>query len=181
MCDFCIIGPKGCGKSATVFRLANLLNYDVESVVLYQDITSRDLVQQRTTLANGDTVWNNSPLIQAALDGKLAILEGIDQVHPSTLSVIHSLVHDRDIQLYDGKRLVRHDRYEEIKKRNNMTDEDMSSSQILKVHPSFRIVAIADSQTKGKTFTCEQHANTLLSFLKIFSHHVDKNKTNLKV
>ncbi|KAK6644124.1 hypothetical protein RUM43_000391 [Polyplax serrata] len=149
VCDFCIIGPKGCGKSATVFRLANLLNYDVESVVLYQDITSRDLVQQRTTLANGDTVWNNSPLIQAALDGKLAILEGIDQVHPSTLSVIHSLVHDRDIQLYDGKRLVRHDRYEEIKKRNNMTDEDMSSSQILKVHPSFRIVAIADSQTKG--------------------------------
>lgn len=147
--DFCLIGPKGCGKSMTVLRLANLLNYEVESVVLYQDITSRDLIQQRNTLPNGDTIWNNSPLIQAALEGKLAILDGIDRVHPSILSVIHSLVHDRDIQLYDGKRLVRHDRYDEIKKRNNLTDEDMISSQIYKIHPSFRIVALAESSKKG--------------------------------
>lgn len=34
--DFCLIGPKGCGKSITVQTLANLLEYEVEPVVLYQ-------------------------------------------------------------------------------------------------------------------------------------------------
>lgn len=34
--DFCLIGPKGCGKSITVQTLANLLGYEVEPVILYQ-------------------------------------------------------------------------------------------------------------------------------------------------
>lgn len=37
--DFCLIGPKGCGKSITVQTLANLLGYEVEPVVLYQAST----------------------------------------------------------------------------------------------------------------------------------------------
>ena len=124
--DFCIIGPRGCGKSRIVERLAEILGmfsqklskfkysiflmknlkyivdiwnwignfeaklhqklkinfkqngsyvqifftqilqrlyflistqgYDLEPIMLYQDMTARDLLQQRTTLANGDTV-----------------------------------------------------------------------------------------------------------------------------
>jgi MoxR-like ATPase len=55
--DFCIIGPRGCGKNLLAERLAALLGYDVEPVQLYQDMTARDLLQQRTTKENGDTVW----------------------------------------------------------------------------------------------------------------------------
>lgn len=129
--DFCLIGPKGCGKSITVQTLANLMGYQVEPVVLYQasfifnfnfsnfntfpllilvqtnystrennslieivkisfqDMTSRDLIQQRTTLSNGDTIWKNSPLVEAALHGKLAVLDGINRTDPSTLAVLH--------------------------------------------------------------------------------------------
>lgn len=52
-------------------------------------MTSRDLIQQRDTLINGDTVWRNSPLVNAALEGKIAMLDGIHRVHTSTLSVLH--------------------------------------------------------------------------------------------
>ena len=55
--DFCIIGPKGCGKSVVLQRLADLLGYEVEPIMLYQDMTARDLLQQRTTTETGDTVW----------------------------------------------------------------------------------------------------------------------------
>lgn len=52
-------------------------------------MTSRDLIQQRTTLSNGDTIWKNSPLVDAALHGKLAILDGINRIDPSTLAILH--------------------------------------------------------------------------------------------
>lgn len=34
--DYCIIGPKGCGKSVIVRKLSNDLGYDIEPIVLYQ-------------------------------------------------------------------------------------------------------------------------------------------------
>lgn len=52
-------------------------------------MTSRDLIQQRTTSPNGDTVWRHSPLIDAALHGKLAVLDGINRIHSSTLAILH--------------------------------------------------------------------------------------------
>lgn len=87
--DFCLVGPRGCGKSILVNKMAEMLGKETELIVMYQDMTSRDLIQQRTTLDNGDTIWRYSPLIQAALEGKIAILDGIHRIHPSTLSVLH--------------------------------------------------------------------------------------------
>ena len=79
--DFCVVGPKGCGKSIVLQQLADLLGYEVEPIMLYQDMTSRDLLQQRTTMANGDTVWRYSPLVTAALEGKMAVLDGVHRIH----------------------------------------------------------------------------------------------------
>ncbi|KAH9643451.1 hypothetical protein HF086_002570 [Spodoptera exigua] len=90
--DFCIIGPKGCGKSLLVSQLSSLLGYTIEPIVLYQDMTARDLVQQRTTLDNGDTVWRNSALVEAALKGHMAVLDGLHRIHASTLAVLHRIV-----------------------------------------------------------------------------------------
>ncbi|PNF24076.1 hypothetical protein B7P43_G04705 [Cryptotermes secundus] len=147
--DFCIIGPRGCGKSATVKTLAALLNYQIEPIVLYQDMTSRDLLQQRSTLPNGDTIWQNSPLVTAALEGKMAVLDGIHRIHPSTLSTIYRLVHDRELQLHDGRRLVRCDRFDEYKTRHSLSEQQLYDSGLLRIHPAFRIVALAEPPSEG--------------------------------
>lgn len=34
--DMCIIGPRGCGKTAVINRFATTFNYDVETISLYQ-------------------------------------------------------------------------------------------------------------------------------------------------
>ena len=55
-------------------------------------MTSRDLVQQRVTTPEGDTAWQFSPLVIAAKEGKLAILDGLHRLHHGTLAVLHRLV-----------------------------------------------------------------------------------------
>lgn len=48
------------------------------------------------------------------------------------------------MQLHDGKRLIRSDRFELIKQELNMTDAQMFEKGILKIHPDFRIIALAE-------------------------------------
>jgi hypothetical protein len=38
--------------------------------MLHRDMTARDLIQQRATLTNGDTVWIDAPLVTAAVEGR---------------------------------------------------------------------------------------------------------------
>lgn len=47
--------------------------------------------------------------------------------------------------MHDGKRLIRADRYDEIKKQHDKSDEDMRSSGVLRIDPSFRIIGLAES------------------------------------
>lgn len=53
------------------------------------------------------------------------------------------LVHDREVQLYDGTRLIRHDSYDQLIL-NGQSAEDLAKNGIFRIHPSFRIVALAE-------------------------------------
>lgn len=113
-------------------------------------MTARDLLQQRFTLPNGDTAWRPSPLVTAAIEGKLLLLDGIHRVNLGTLAVLSRLrptfitdfsivvekpkftnviccrlLHDRELDLYDGTRLLRWDRYQALKEENNFTDAQL--------------------------------------------------------
>lgn len=60
---------------------------------------------------------------------------------------IYRLVHDREIQLHDGKRLLSLERYQLMKDRFNLNEEQLTTNGILKIHPEFRIVAIGEPPT----------------------------------
>lgn len=141
--DICLVGPRGSGKSIMVSEIAQTLNQKCEPMVLFQDMTARDLIQQRTTTANGDTIWRDSPLVTAAKAGTIAILDGIHRIHNSTISILHRLVHDRELQLFDGSRLLRHDKYDELV-REGQTENILIDKGIFKIQSSFRIVALAE-------------------------------------
>eukprot|EP00079_Xenopus_tropicalis_P021730 XP_012813198.1 PREDICTED: von Willebrand factor A domain-containing protein 8 [Xenopus tropicalis] len=147
--DMCLIGGKGCGKSVIAKEFAGMLGYEIEPVMLYQDMTARDLLQQRFTLPNGDTAWRQSPLVTAAIEGKLVILDGIHRVNPGTLSILQRLIHDRELTLYDGTRLLRNDRYQYIKEELQLSDEELQGRSIFPIHPSFRIIALAEPPVLG--------------------------------
>ncbi|XP_053563944.1 von Willebrand factor A domain-containing protein 8 [Bombina bombina] len=147
--DMCLIGGKGCGKTVIAKEFADMLGYEVEPIMLYQDMTARDLLQQRYTLPNGDTAWRQSPLVTAALEGKLVILDGIHRVNPGTLAILQRLIHDRELTLYDGTRLLREDRYQYLKEELQLSDDTLQQRSIFPIHPSFRIIAIAEPPVIG--------------------------------
>ncbi|XP_053253218.1 von Willebrand factor A domain-containing protein 8 isoform X2 [Podarcis raffonei] len=149
--DICLIGEKGCGKTVLAKEFATALGYNIEPVMLYQDMTARDLLQQRYTLPNGDTSWRPSALITAALEGKLVILDGIHRVNPGTLAVLQRLIHDRDITLYDGTRLLRNERYQKLKEDLQLSDEELQQRSIFPIQPSFRIIALAEPPVLGSS------------------------------
>ncbi|ETN61020.1 hypothetical protein AND_007335 [Anopheles darlingi] len=141
--DVCLVGPRGCGKSVLAQQLCLALDrQQTETMVLYQDMTARDLLQKRTTRPNGDTVWQDSPLLAAALAGHAVILDGIHRLHHSTLAILHRLVHDREMQLYDGRRLLHHERYDRMLATENRGTLDTTG--LLRIHPGFRIIALAE-------------------------------------
>ncbi|XP_077339308.1 von Willebrand factor A domain-containing protein 8 [Lithobates pipiens] len=171
--DMCLIGGKGCGKSVIAKEFADVLGYEVEPVMLYQDMTARDLLQQRYTLPNGDTAWRQSPLVTAALEGKLVILDGIHRVNPGTLSILQRLIHDRELTLYDGTRLLRGDRYQFLKKELEISDAELQERSIFPIHPSFRIIALAEPPVIGST--TQQWLGPEL--LTMFLYHMVKPST----
>ncbi|KAI5717390.1 hypothetical protein M8J77_005124 [Diaphorina citri] len=143
-----VYGPRGCGKTTLVNQYVKTLGYIVEPIALYQDMTARDLLQQRSTKQDGDTVWQNSALVNAALSGHLAVLDGLHRVHASTLCVLQRLVHDRELQLYDGTRLLRHDRYDALLE----SKQGQSIPGVLRIHPDFRILATAESPSSSNSW-----------------------------
>jgi len=168
--DFCLVGNKGVGKSALVRNFARSTGYVVEYVPMFKDMTPRDLLQRRSTLLNGDTTWDDSNLVVAALEGRLAILDGIDQLSIGTLSTIQRLLQDRDITLPDGTRLVRHDRYaaieKDLAKRGRVVESNLKA-----IHPNFRVIALARPSSFGPLGASKATSWLFPEVLAMFQFH----------
>ncbi|KAI8393920.1 AAA domain-containing protein [Radiomyces spectabilis] len=142
--DICLLGTqKGVGKSALVRHFARNLGYTLDYIPLYRDMSSRDLLQRRSTSPTGDTVWENSLLVEAAIHGNIAVLDGIDALSYGTLNTLQRLMSDRETQLPDGTRLINARRYAKLQKRSKLSAEELEQKRLVPIHPSFRIIALA--------------------------------------
>ncbi|XP_028966962.1 von Willebrand factor A domain-containing protein 8 [Galendromus occidentalis] len=141
--DVCIIGSRGCGKNTLAHFAAAHLGFDDSAIVhipLYKDMSARELLQSRR-LDEGTTVWRDSPIVKAALEGNCLILDGVDVLDPTVLSSLQSLIHERELWLSDSSTLLRQDRWEALGKPDGMRP----------VHPNFKIIALAEPPKKDST------------------------------
>ena len=62
-----------------------MLGYQpLEVLPLYKDMSTRDLLQRRVTTLDGDTTWEPSPLVNAAIHGRLVNIDNIDKLPTGT-------------------------------------------------------------------------------------------------
>jgi len=56
------------------------------------------------------------------------------------------LIQDRELQLHDGTRLLRSDRYDKLATKLGV--DVLNKSKIIRIHPAFRIIALAEPPGK---------------------------------
>lgn len=92
----------------------------------------------------------------------------------SILYHAYRLIHDREIQLYDGTRLVRHDRYTHIQNESNLSDNELNNLGVYRIHPAFRIVGVAEppqiGAAKGQWMTPEALSLFLYQSMRPLNH-----------
>jgi von Willebrand factor A domain-containing protein 8 len=141
--DFCLIGGRGTGKSALILELCRMIDQPLEQIPLYKDMSARELLQSRITKPNGDTYWMDSSLVKSAKNGWTVVLDGLHRLHLSVFSILQRLIHDRELQLFDGSRMIRSDKFDELLALGR-TEEELNNKGVYRIHPAFRIVALAE-------------------------------------
>eukprot|EP00930_Biecheleria_cincta_P096896 TRINITY_DN88669_c0_g1_i1.p1 TRINITY_DN88669_c0_g1~~TRINITY_DN88669_c0_g1_i1.p1 ORF type:complete len:1490 (+),score=245.98 TRINITY_DN88669_c0_g1_i1:43-4470(+) len=166
--DICIIGERGVGKTILARTFAQVLGYRMYTIFCFRDMTSRDLTQRRGTDDRGNTTWHLSPLLEAALTGGLAVLDGIHRLATGALAgSLGRLLCDRAFQLPSGEQLVPWAQWSHWLEKGK-TEEELRASGFRPVHPAFRIVATAEPPESGKARTwLDDEVLTLFHFTDV--------------
>lgn len=139
--DFLLLGPPSLARDRRhlLFLYAALVGREVEYVALSRDTSDADL-KQRKEVYNHQSVYVNQAPVRAALNGRLLILDGLEKAERNVLPTLNNLLENRELSLDDGGLLVSSKVFDE---HNNRTQNASSSLQIHRVHPDFRVAALA--------------------------------------
>ena len=162
--NMCLVGSAGSGKSMLISQLSAELGYTTQLVPLYRDMTSQDLLQRRRLDELGNTSWELTPVVEAALTGSLAVLDGLHRLRPDGLVALQRLLSDGETVLFDGTRLLTHTHYDALRAELGVSPQQMSERSLLRVHPSFRVVALAEPPTSANRWLTSE-------ILALFSWH----------
>jgi MoxR-like ATPase len=163
----CLIGDQGTGKSVLVRHIASVLGYNVMYLSVFRDMSTRDFFQTRDTDSKGNTLWKNSTLISAALNGHLCILDPVECLSPGVLASLQRLLVDQETTLPDGKLLVSKKRFESILKEMNIDHLELNRNRVYQIDPAFRVFVMGRpfNTMNGKKVWINGEILTMFSFV----------------
>lgn len=174
--DMILVGPKASSKSMCIDEFAKILGYELLSMHLYKDMTTRDFLQKRNTRDDGSTYWQDSQLIKAAKQGDLCVLEGVHWVPAQVLAGLGRLLQDREIVLPDNSRLVNVITYQDIKQNTGMSDQQLRQKHIYCVHPAFRVIATATVEKASTQEWFNEEIGGLFWYLRVDEMSTEEEK-----
>ena len=84
------------------------------------------------------------------------VLDGVHRLDAGALSVLRRLLHDRELHLPDGSQLLDADRLRDLCKARNLPFPPPPEIGLLPIHPSFRIMAIAEPPAGGQQWLTDE-------------------------
>ena len=119
----------------------------MRTIFCFKEMSVRELLTRRSTDADGTTEWKWGPLLQAAIRGDLAVLDGIHRLPRGLLAAaVGRLVADRTLDLPDG-RLVSPEHYHALLGAGR-SEEELRAANIRPVHPAFRVICTSEPPEK---------------------------------
>lgn len=126
--DLLIVNTGGPLARWLMLHYAATRERPLQYVALTRDTTDSDLKQRRELKAGGQSDWADQPVVQAAVHGRLLVLEGLDKAERNVLPVLNNLLENRELPLDDGRWLVPPNR--------------TATSQFIPIGASFRVLSI---------------------------------------
>ncbi|KAH9164938.1 AAA domain-containing protein [Lactarius sanguifluus] len=139
--------------SLLVHVFGGMLGYMREAVHVYKELGGRELLMRRVVGEGGATSWEPSPLVQGAWAGRLVHFSGFDVLGP-TAGAIARLLQDREVELWEGKRIV-------ASPGDDL--EPTNSPDITVAHSSFRVISTASRAAPLRDWLSAEHANMFLT------------------
>ena len=121
---FRLFGHYGTGKTSHILQIANRLNYPLIAVEGNEQYSPEDAAG-KTDLIDGNTVFTSGALTHCIENGYIFLINEIDRIPSSRLAAWHSIL--------DGNPLIL----------------DQDSGRRVDRHPSFRMIATANSAGSG--------------------------------
>ena len=84
------------------------------------------------------------------------VLDGLDRLNPGTVSVLLRLVQDRELTAFDGTRFVSPQRWQQMRRGLGLSDAQLRERGVVRVHPSFRILALAAPPAVGSRWLANE-------------------------
>lgn len=125
-----ITGYQGVGKNKIVDHLLSKLNCEREYTQLHRDTTIQSLMLS-PSVEDGRIVYNDSPLVRAAKNGRILILDEADKAPTEVVALLKGLIEDGQLSLPDGRVLC-------------SDESDIHDSNRIRIHPDFRIWALSN-------------------------------------
>lgn len=98
------------------------------------------VVKQRRDIVSSSVLYANQCAVNAALNGRILIIEGIEKAERNLLPILNNLLENRELNLDDGHFLVAPERYDKLASIANQ--DELSKLNLLRVHEDFRVIAL---------------------------------------
>jgi uncharacterized membrane protein YgcG len=124
-----LVGNQGVGKNKVVDYILQRLNLPREYIQLHRDTTVSGLTSC-PTIVDGFLTYEDSPLVKAAKNGYILVIDEADKAPIHVTSILKTLVEDGEMLLVNGNRLS--------------TDPDPEDPKSIQIHPDFRMFVLAN-------------------------------------